>query len=61
MIMNSVIFREYDVRGIYNKDFDNDFAYHLGKSYYAYASQKLNKKNLRLSLGHDARTCWPFD
>jgi phosphomannomutase len=31
MIMNSVIFREYDVRGVYNKDFDNDFAYHLGK------------------------------
>ena len=61
MIMNSVIFREYDVRGIYNKDFDNDFAYHLGKSYYAYASQKLNKKNLRLSLGHDARTsCGPL-
>ena len=61
MIMNSVIFREYDVRGVYNKDFDNDFAYHLGKSYYAYASQKLNKKNLRLSLGHDARTsCGPL-
>lgn len=61
MIMNSVIFREYDVRGVYNKDFDNDFAYHLGKAYYAYASQKLNKNNLRLSLGHDARTsCGPL-
>ncbi len=56
MIMNPVIFREYDIRGVYNKDFNDEFAYHLGRAYYAYASQKLNKKNLRLSLGHDART-----
>ncbi len=61
MIMNPVIFREYDIRGVYNKDFNNEFAYHLGKAYYSYACQKLNKKNLRLSLGHDARTsCGPL-
>lgn len=61
MIMNSVIFREYDIRGVYNKDFNNEFAYHLGRAFYSYASKKLNKKVLRLSLGHDARTsCGPL-
>lgn len=56
MIMDPVIFREYDIRGVYNKHFDNEFAYNLGKAFYSYASQRTGKKNLRLSLGHDART-----
>ncbi len=56
MIMDPVIFREYDIRGIYNKQFDNDFAYNLGRAFYSYASKRLNKKNLRLSLAHDARS-----
>jgi len=56
MIMDSVIFREYDIRGVYNKQFDNDFAYNLGKAFYSYASKRLNKKALRLSLAHDARS-----
>lgn len=56
MKMDSVIFREYDIRGVYNKHFDDEFAYHLGKAFYSYAAERTGKKNLRLSLGHDART-----
>jgi len=50
-----VIFREYDIRGIYNKEFNKDFAYLLGKAYAQYYFQKHNKKNLTVTLGHDAR------
>ncbi|MBN8535644.1 MAG: phosphomannomutase/phosphoglucomutase [Deltaproteobacteria bacterium] len=52
---NKVIFREYDIRGVYNKDFDDDFAYLLGKSFSCYLSRRLNKSNLTITLGHDAR------
>jgi phosphomannomutase/phosphomannomutase/phosphoglucomutase len=59
--MESIIFREYDIRGVYNKQFDNEFAYHLGKALCSFITKKTNKKNLRLSLGHDARTsCGPL-
>ena len=61
MIMEPIIFREYDIRGVYNQQFDNEFAYHLGKSLCSFIHKKTNKKNLRLSLGHDARTsCGPL-
>ncbi len=61
MIMEPIIFREYDIRGIYNKQFDDEFAYHLGKALYSFIVKKTHKKNLRLSLGHDARTsCGPL-
>jgi phosphomannomutase / phosphoglucomutase len=56
MIMAPVIFREYDIRGVYNKQFDDEFAYNLGRAYYSYASKKLGKSKLRLSLAHDARS-----
>ena len=26
-------FKAYDIRGVYNKDFDEDMAYRLGKAY----------------------------
>jgi phosphomannomutase / phosphoglucomutase len=61
MIMEPIIFREYDIRGVYNKQFDNEFAYHLGKALCSFIHKKTNKKNLRMSLGHDARTsCGPL-
>jgi len=56
MIMAPVIFREYDIRGVYNKQFDDDFAYHLGRAYCSYAIKRSGKDKLRLSLAHDART-----
>ena len=50
-----VIFREYDIRGVFNQQFDLDFAYELGKSFGTYVFNKTSKKNMRLSIGYDAR------
>ena len=50
-----VIFREYDIRGVYNQQFDLDFAYQLGKTFASYVFKKTGKKNMRLSVGYDAR------
>ena len=55
----SVIFREYDIRGVYNKEFDNDFAYNLGKSFASYLFKRLNKKDLYVTIGQDARLSCP--
>lgn len=54
-MFNPVIFREYDIRGVYNEHFDLDFAYKLGRAFTSYVFKKTSKKNLRFSIGHDAR------
>ncbi len=54
-----VIFREYDIRGVYNQQFDKDFAYLLGRAYAQYMYQKLGKKNPLITLGYDARLSCP--
>lgn len=59
MKLNSVIFREYDIRGVYNTDFDKEFAYHLGRAFVTYVRQKSGIKNPRLTLGYDARLSSP--
>lgn len=51
----NVIFREYDIRGVYNKEFDKDFAYLLGRAYAQYFFEKTGKTGITVSLGHDAR------
>jgi phosphomannomutase len=50
-----VIFREYDIRGVYNEQFDKDFAYLLGRAYAKYLLEKKGLKNPTITLGHDAR------
>ena len=55
-MFSPVIFREYDIRGVYNEQFDLDFAYKLGKAFTAYVFGKTSKKALRFSIGYDART-----
>lgn len=52
---DSVIFREYDIRGVYNKDFDDKFAEKLGRSYVVYMREVMGIKSPRLTIGHDAR------
>lgn len=59
MKMNSVIFREYDIRGVYDVDFDKEFAFHLGRAFVTYVTQKSGIKNPRLTLGYDARLSSP--
>ena len=50
-----IIFREYDIRGVYNEQFDLDFAYNLGRAFATYVFSKTQKKQMRLSIGYDAR------
>src|SRR4051812_26120150 len=54
-----VIFREYDIRGVYEKQFDNDFAYLLGKAYVVYMKQEKGIGNPTVAIGHDARHSGP--
>jgi len=50
--MNPSIFREYDIRGIAEKDFDEDFARILGKVHGTIVAEKGGKK---VSVGRDCR------
>lgn len=50
--MNPAIFREYDIRGIADKDFDSDFAFALGQAYGTYV---LKQGKRRVSVGRDCR------
>jgi phosphomannomutase/phosphoglucomutase len=50
--MNPTIFREYDIRGIADKDYDVDFAYTLGQAYGTHAVEQGRK---RVSVGRDCR------
>lgn len=54
-MFDSVIFREYDIRGVYNEQFDKEFAYLLGRGFVTYLQKRLGKVELTISVGHDAR------
>lgn len=55
-MFSPVIFREYDIRGVYNEQFDLNFAYNLGRAFASYVAKKTpGKKDLRVSIGYDAR------
>ncbi len=50
--MNPAIFREYDIRGIADTDFDTDFAYALGQAYGTYV---IGQGKKRVAVGRDCR------
>ncbi|WP_413559215.1 phosphomannomutase/phosphoglucomutase [Bdellovibrio sp. HCB209] len=54
-----VIFREYDIRGVYNGQFDDNFAYLLARAYVVYLKQNKNISNPTVTIGHDARVSSP--
>ncbi len=54
-----VIFREYDIRGVYNGDFDDSFAELLGRSYVVYMKENKGVSNPTVALGNDARLSSP--
>lgn len=58
MNFNEEIFREYDIRGKYEIDYDDDFAFKLGQAFYLFC-KKYNtdesSKELSLAIGYDAR------
>ncbi len=60
MKMNSVIFREYDIRGVVNEDFDSEFAYHLGRAYVSFLRKTNSAKNPTICIGQDARKSSPL-
>ena len=54
-----VIFREYDIRGVYKEQFDQDFAYKLGQSYASYMKKEKGLTSATVVIGHDARLSCP--
>ena len=54
-----MIIRDYDIRGVYNEQFDNDFAELLGRAHASYVAKTLGIKNPFLTVGHDARLSSP--
>lgn len=59
MLMNSVIFREYDIRGVVGKDYDNQFARALGRAYVSYLIKECGVKRAKICIGQDARLSSP--
>lgn len=48
-MINSTIFKSYDIRGVYPQDFNEEAAFNIGKSFVEYCNAK------RLVMGYDAR------
>ena len=59
-MLKDSIFREYDIRGVYQTDFDNTFAFDLGKAYGLFLKEEEKEhKKLIVSVGYDARLSSP--
>lgn len=54
-----VIFREYDIRGIFEKQFDLEFVRKLGQSYAVYLQRETKTSNATVTVGYDARLSSP--
>ncbi len=54
--MNAAIFREYDIRGRFPDDLNNETAYELGRAFGTYYRLKGAH---RISVGHDCRLSYP--
>lgn len=59
MRYDPVVFREYDVRGVFEKQYDLDFALHLARAFATALSKRCGKKSLRIAVGIDARKSGP--
>ncbi len=49
------VFREYDIRGIWDKNINKYFAFMLGVAFSKYLRDKLDRDKLSVSIGYDAR------
>ena len=54
--INKQIFREYDIRGIYNEDLNENVAYTIGRSFGTYIK---GREHYKVLVGHDNRTSSP--
>lgn len=59
MKFDPVIFREYDVRGVFEKQYDLDFAYNLARAFVTAVSKKQGMNNPTIAIGYDARESSP--
>ena len=59
MIFSTHIFREYDIRGVFEKDFDLDFCETLAFSFTEFVKSELNIEKPKISLGRDVRLSSP--
>jgi len=57
--INPKIFKAYDIRGVYEVDFDDQLAYKLGLAYCQMRCQELNKKQVSVVVGADMRLSSP--
>jgi phosphomannomutase len=57
MKFNPSIFKAYDIRGIYQKDFDKETAYKIGRAFVRFMSGGKNKLNI--AIGRDNRVSSP--
>jgi phosphomannomutase/phosphoglucomutase len=60
--INPEIFRDYDIRGIADKELTDEFAQRLGLAYAKYISNNApvaNREHLRISVGEDCRLSSP--
>lgn len=54
-MINNRIFREYDIRGIYNEDLTDEVAFIIGRAFAFYLREKLRKQDITVSVGRDVR------
>ncbi len=59
MKINPVIFREYDIRGVVDSDFDEEFAFKLGQAYVTMLARDKGSSHPNVAIGHDARLSSP--
>jgi len=57
--MNPEIFREYDIRGVVGKDFDDAFAFRLGQALVSYVRARGVSGRPLVTVGQDARLSSP--
>ncbi len=61
MKVNSGIFKAYDIRGVYKKDFDEKGAFRIGQAFAVFLAKKsgLKANKLKIAIGRDNRASSP--
>jgi len=59
-MLNQEIFKAYDIRGVYNVDFDDEFAYKLGLAYAKLLKKENYKEDLTIVVARDMRVSSPY-
>jgi len=59
-MLNPNIFKAYDIRGIYQEDFDDRLAYNLGLAFGELRKKELGREHLNIVAGSDMRVSSPI-